>query len=31
MTTDIIIQALMNAYISQRPEGELTLHTDLSA
>lgn len=31
MTTDIIIQAVTNVYISQRPKGELTLHTDLGS
>lgn len=31
MTTDIIIQALKNAYISQRPKDELILHTDLGS
>ena len=31
MTTDIIIQAVTNAYISQRPKNELTLHTNLGS
>ena len=29
MTTDIIVQALMNAYVSQRPKDKVILHTDL--
>ena len=29
MITDIIIQTLKNAYLSQRPKDELILHTDL--
>ena len=29
MTTDIIIQALKNAYVSQRPKDKVILHTDL--
>ncbi|MCU7212554.1 IS3 family transposase [Turicibacter sanguinis] len=31
MTTDIIVQALKNAYISQRPKDEVILHTDLGS
>ena len=31
MTTDIMIQALKNAYLSQRPKDELILHTDLGS
>ena len=31
MTTDIIIQALRNAYISQKPKNEVILHTDLGS
>lgn len=31
MTTDFIIQALKNAYLSQRPKDELILHTDLGS
>ena len=29
MTTDIIVQALKNAYVSQRPKDKVILHTDL--
>ena len=29
MITDIIIQALKNAYVSQRPKDKVILHTDL--
>ena len=31
MTTDIIVQALKNAYISQRPKDKVILHTDLGS
>ena len=31
MTTDLIIQALMNAYVSQRPKNSITLHRDLGS
>ena len=31
MTTDIIVQALKNAYVSQRPKGKVILHTDLGS
>lgn len=31
MTTDLIIQALKNAYLSQRPKDELILYTDLGS
>ena len=31
MTTDIIVQSLKNAYLSQRPKDELILHTDLGS
>ena len=31
MTTDIIIQALTNAYVAQRPKDEITLHTNLDS
>ena len=31
MTTDLIIQALTNAYVSQKPKDEIILHTDLGS
>lgn len=31
MTVDIVIQALTKAYASQRPQGEVILHTDLGS
>ena len=31
MTTDIIVKALKNAYFSQKPKGEIILHTDLGS
>lgn len=31
MTVDIVVQALMKAYASQRPQGEVILHTDLGS
>ncbi len=31
MTTDIIVQALKNAYVSQRPKDKVILHTDLGS
>ena len=31
MTTDLIIKALQNAYVSQRPKDEIILHTDLGS
>ncbi|MCU7196404.1 IS3 family transposase [Turicibacter sanguinis] len=31
MTTDIIVKALKNAYVSQKPKDEIILHTDLGS
>ncbi len=31
MTTDLIIQALTNAYVSQKPKDQIILHTDLGS
>ena len=31
MTTDIIVKALKNAYVSQKPKDKIILHTDLGS
>ena len=31
MTTDFIVKALQNAYVSQRPKDEMIPHTDLGS